>query len=71
MFTTAHYAAISTLIHDELKELEPLKIPKETDEYTTREAQTYCIVERLADMFEADNKLFNRDLFIAACGLEK
>ena len=60
--TRKHYVAIATIIKKNAE--------KYAQNSTYAELQHEAVANQLADYFETDNNNFNRDMFLAACGIE-
>lgn len=64
MFTTEHYVEIAKVINNNMSAV------ANGNESPEVFAMVQTIGCELADMFQHDNKLFDRNLFLKACGIE-
>ena len=64
-----HYEDVAELLEDQLSSAPPLNWIGHIAETETN-ATVKRIASRFADLFAADNPLFNRGAFLATCGLE-
>lgn len=60
-----NYEAIAQAIKDELSIAEGMFLPSDRH---IRQATIYNIADRIADVMEADNPRFDREVFLTACG---
>lgn len=63
MFTRKHYKAIAEIIEDTTNE-------EVSTGVTYPKIDKRSLVFKLADYFEQDNPRFDRDKFMAACGID-
>lgn len=55
------------LMASKIKEIETASTNANINNITT--SQLYCVVEKLCEAFQEDNKRFDKKLFIEACNL--
>ena len=61
MFTKEHYIEISKVMRESNPDYD---IIRDNDVYLNKKGMWFKVLEKLIDMFEEDNKRFNKDKFI-------